>query len=116
MAVQRLEHTILFEKSKAYWMGRLPNLPLGPELPYVDKAHSSMVHRHTFLLKSNLYNQLRSFAGKFGLTPAVVLCRALVDAIGMFSSKPHFSVVLNAYNRIPFHPEVESILGTFYFH
>jgi amino acid adenylation domain-containing protein len=117
LALQHLRSLPLMEQAKSYWVDRLPTLPFGPELPYtnsVTRADETPIFiHHSYKFSSGVYETLRNSSKERRVTLSVFLLSVLADVIGVFSSNPDFTLIINIFNRRPVHPEIESILGEF---
>lgn len=116
LACGNLEHTDLFRRSEAYWQDRLDTLPAGPQFELVkdpalvDKPEFRR-RRHT--LSQDHWTRLKKKAEGHGLTPTVILLSAFAEILTTWSRKPHFSLNLTLFNRLPLHPEVTKVIGDF---
>jgi pyochelin synthetase len=116
LAQASLENSPLFQRSRAYWLERLPSLPPAPDLPLanatkqLDQPH--FVHREVRLDKEH-WQRLKTRAAKIGLTPSGVLLTAFAEIIATWSKTARFSLNLSIFNRLPLHPQVNEIVGDF---
>lgn len=116
LAQNRIEQSGLFRRSKEYWQNRLDTLPMGPQFELVkDPIHISKPEfkRRKHVLSKTKWQQLKKNADRFGITSTVALLSAFVEVLTLWSKKPHFSLNLTLFNRLPLHPEVNEIIGDF---
>ena len=114
LAEASLKSSTLFQRSREYWLERLPSLPPAPDLPLasstIDQPH--FVHREARLNREH-WQQLKAHASKIGLTPSGVLLAVFAEVIGRWSKTVRFSLNLSIFNRLPLHPQVNEIAGDF---
>ncbi|MGA9769875.1 MAG: beta-ketoacyl synthase N-terminal-like domain-containing protein, partial [Blastocatellia bacterium] len=111
-----LESTQLYQRSLDYWMRRLPTLPPAPDLP-LAKNPGSLTHprflRRSAVLDREKWLRLKSRAASSGVTPSGVLLAAFAEVLAAWSNNPRFTINLTLFNRLPMHPQVNSIVGDF---
>ena len=116
LAEQRHQQGNQFERSKAYWTKRLEEIPPAPSLPLAKPPAMIQVPRFSrrkFLLESHAYKQLKAKCSEFGVTTTGVLLTALGQVLGLWSRNPKFTLNLPIFNRLPFHSDVNEIVGAF---
>ena len=116
LAVAALEETPAFRRALDYWRQRLPTLPGAPELPLAKRpaaVRRPEFVRRTFRLEPEAWRRLKARSAGAGLTPDAVLCAAYAEVVATWSKQRHFLLTILYFNRLPVHPEVESILGNF---
>lgn len=116
LACEQIEHTDLFRRSEAYWLERLPDLPMGPQLELVKdpaQIEKPEFRRRRHTLTQAHWQQLKKRAEGHGITPTVILLSAFAEIITTWSRKSHFSLNLTLFNRLPLHPEVTEVIGDF---
>ncbi|MBW4428340.1 MAG: amino acid adenylation domain-containing protein [Nostoc desertorum CM1-VF14] len=116
LACVALQGSCEFERSRDYWLRRIPTLPPAPELPLAK--HPSLVHSPRFVRRSatlqpEIWQQLKTRANQVGLTPSGVLLAAFAEVLNVWSKFPQFTINLTLFNRLPLHPEVNKIVGDF---
>ncbi len=116
LAEEALHTSELYRRSQQYWTQRLPTLPPAPELPLLQNGVSTeqprFIHREARLEKSK-WQCLKARAARSGLTPSGVLLAAFADVIATWSKTSRFGINLSTFNRLPVHPEINSIVGDF---
>lgn len=104
------------KQSAAYWRQRLDDLPNAPELPLaVNPATIAQprFRRRTGRLDRAAWGRFKQRAATLGLTPSVALLSAYARVLGRWSMQPRFTLNLTLFNRMPFHPEVDDLVGDF---
>lgn len=104
------------QQSAAYWRRRLDDLPNAPELPLaVNPATIAQprFRRRTGRLGRSAWGRFKQRAATLGLTPSVALLAAYARVLGRWSLQPRFTLNLTLFNRVPFHPEVDDLVGDF---
>lgn len=116
LGVEEVRRSELYSRSRDYWMERLDELPAGPDLPFErDPATltDQRFDRRSWTLPRDAWSRLKERALKHGLTPSGVLLTAFGEVLGTASRNPSFSLVLTLFNRLPLHPQVDSLVGDF---
>jgi amino acid adenylation domain-containing protein len=115
-ALTSLEQTDVFRESREYWINRIPTLPPSPELP-LEKNPASITRpvfkRRAACLAPDLWRALKEKAAQFHSTPVGTLLAAYAEVLAIWSKNPHFTVNLTLFNRLPLHPQSNSIIGDF---
>ncbi|WP_342026024.1 amino acid adenylation domain-containing protein [Cytobacillus pseudoceanisediminis] len=116
LAEQDIRNSKFYERAKAYWIQRLPDLPLAPELP-IKVAPESLIKPHfvrrSACLEPSVWQRLRTKAAKAGLTPSGFILAAYAAVLGKWSKTQRFSINLTLFNRLPLHEQVNEIVGDF---
>ena len=106
----------LYQRSLEYWQSRLPTLPPAPELPLARNPASltpPRFVRRLARLEPETWRRLQDRATQAGLTPSGVLLAAYAEVLTVWSKNPRFTINLTLFNRLPLHPQVDSIVGDF---
>ncbi|WP_394848509.1 amino acid adenylation domain-containing protein [Pendulispora brunnea] len=113
---ESLAGTPALERDLAYWRTRAEKLPPGPELPLAVTPESIGVPRfqhYAAELDDGTWGALKARAQARGLTPSGVLMAAFAEVLGTWSRRPHFTLNLTLFNRLPVHPDVDRLVGDF---
>ena len=105
-----------FQKSLAYWRGRLPTLPAAPLLPLVNAPTALRergFQRFNGELEAGAWQRLKARGTRAGLTPTAVLTAAYAQVLATWSQSSHFTLNLLYQNRPPLHPQVGEVVGNF---
>ena len=116
LAEQTLKQTELYQRSKAYWLSRLDQLPPAPDLPLAKQPKELKQHRckrYDGHLDQAHWQQLQQRAAQAGLTASGVLLAAFAEVVSQWSKVPQFTLNLALFNRLPLHPQVNDLLGDF---
>ena len=115
-ALTSLEQTDVFRESREYWMNRIPTLPASPELP-LEKNPSSVTRpvfkRRAACVDPEVWRNLKEKAARFQSTPVGTLLAAYAEVLAVWSKNPRFTINLTLFNRLPLHPQSNSIVGDF---
>jgi amino acid adenylation domain-containing protein len=111
-------NTDFYKQCQEYWLNRIPHLPGPPELPKIKnpKSLNAVEQRftsRTFHLDEATWGQIKENAKKHGLTPTGLLLTAYGDILSLWSKNSRFIISLTQFNRIPFHPRINEIIGDF---
>lgn len=114
--VLALKDAHIYKRAEEYWWKRLENLPPAPELP-LAKLPSAIRHprfvRWGGWLDPETWQRLKHRAGQNGLTPSGILLAAFAEVLSVWSKSPRFTINLTLFNRLPVHPQINSIVGDF---
>jgi amino acid adenylation domain-containing protein len=115
-ALLSLERTDVFRESREYWMSRVPILPPSPELP-LEKNPASIARpifkRRSACVDPEVWRTLKEKAARFQSTPVGTLLAATAEVLAIWSKNPRFTINLTLFNRLPLHPQSNSIIGDF---
>jgi amino acid adenylation domain-containing protein len=116
LAEVALENTPAYQSSLEYWQRRAAQLPPAPELPLACSPDSLSLPRFTrrsSTLPPDLWRRFKAIAAGAGLTPSGALAAAYAEVLNAWSKSPRFTLNVTLFNRLPFHPEVNSLVGDF---
>ncbi|HEY9629841.1 MAG TPA: amino acid adenylation domain-containing protein [Coleofasciculaceae cyanobacterium] len=116
LAEQALQATELYARSQAYWLSRLDTLPAAPDLPLAKHPKDLKQHRsrrYEDRLEQADWQQLKQRSAQMGLTPSALLLAAFAEILAGWSKHPQFTINLALFNRLPLHPQVNSLIGDF---
>ncbi|WP_273826188.1 non-ribosomal peptide synthetase [Pseudomonas asplenii] len=116
LAEHRLRSGVRYERALAYWRERVTRLAPAPDLPLVCQPQSIAAPHFTRRdrqLSVEHWSRIKELARQFGVTPSVVLLTAFCEVLALWSRQPRFTLSLPLFNRLPLHPEVDSIIGDF---
>ena len=115
-ALASIEQTDVFRDSREYWTKRVPTLPPSPELP-LEKNPASITRpvfkRRSACVDPAVWRTLKEKAGRFHSTPVGTLLAAYAEVLAIWSKNPRFTINLTLFNRLPLHPQSNSIIGDF---
>lgn len=115
-AVNEIETTNRYDKSKAYWKERVKDLPPAPVLPLqVDPATVQSPHfvRRREVVGREEWAGIKEKAAKYRISETVVLLTAFSEVLSVWSRERRFTLNLTVFNRLPVHEQVNDIMGDF---
>ncbi|WP_340620554.1 non-ribosomal peptide synthetase/type I polyketide synthase [Xenorhabdus siamensis] len=116
MAEQAQRESKEWRASWAYWQEQLfslppaPRLPLNPQLP--QRSQPQFTTYEGWLAQSD-WQVLKQSWKKWGVTPSAGLLTLFAHTLEWYSRHPLFTLNLTFFNRQPFHPEVQELIGDF---
>ena len=116
LAEQSLEQTSAYQKSRSYWLNRINHLSPAPELPLAKQPASiakPVFKRRSYELDKDSWDRVRKIAASLEVTPSGLLLTAFAEVLTAWSKNPKFTLNLTLFNRLPMHPQVNSLLGDF---
>ncbi|AEI67810.1 hybrid non-ribosomal peptide synthetase/type I polyketide synthase [Corallococcus macrosporus] len=105
-----------YARSLEYWRSRLPNLPPAPDLPLERDPGSLRRPRFGRVferLGPDVWQPLKQRARARKLTEPELLLAAYAEVMARWSRSPRFTLNVPHFNRLPLHPQVNEIVGTF---
>ncbi len=102
-------------RDRAYWAGRVDELPAAPELPLAENATdtSGRFTRLSTTLPPRIWDALRERAAEHGLSPSAVALAAYAEVLSLWSRRPDFTINLPVSQRLPLHPDTDRLVGDF---
>lgn len=111
-----LKNSNLYKRSLEYWRECIKDLPGAPELPLI-KNPSSVEAPHFVRRQAELdekcWGRIQDFSLKHGFTASAVLMEAYSMVLSKWSKTCRFCINLTLFNRLPLHPDINSIIGDF---
>jgi pyochelin synthetase len=115
-ALEGMREKAPFQRSRAYWLDRLPDLPGHPELPLCGSP-ASVTRPHFTQYAARLdepaWTALKARAAQAGLTPTGVLLAAYAQTLARWGAGNHFTLATTVANRPPIHPGIADVIGNF---
>ncbi len=118
-ALARRQHrsTELYQRSRAWWLKRIPQLPPPPELPLArplsPRVRTRFQTEFVPLLDADGWQRLKERAARHQLTASSPLIAAFIEVLRAWSRQPRFTLSLEGTYWPPIHPEIRSIVGNF---
>lgn len=111
-----LKNTKLYERSLEYWRKCIKDLPGAPELPLIKNP--SLVKEPHFVRRQvtidvQKWKKIQAYSLANGFTASAVLMEAYSMVLSNWSKTSHFCINLTLFNRLPLHPDINSIIGDF---
>jgi len=109
-------HRARYERDRAYWNTRIPDLPSAPELPVREesrRAEAAHFKRHILVLSSSDWKMFCAYASARRITASSALLSAFSDTIARWSRQPSFCLSVTVLNRPTVHPDIYRIVGDF---
>ncbi|WP_181799128.1 non-ribosomal peptide synthetase [Kitasatospora acidiphila] len=112
-----IRETELYRRSQWYWKDRLATLPPAPALPEraagPDGADGGPVRfqRRSHVLESQQWRLVQQHANELEVTPSGALAAAFAEVLSAWSGQSRFTINFPLFNRLPLHPQVNSLLG-----
>lgn len=104
------------EESKKYWMEKINNLSEYPQLPFkksISLCKEYYIKRkHVIINKENWANLKKASKAK-KISPSAVLCALYSKVLARWSNQSDLLLNMTVFQRIPFHKDVEHLIGDF---
>lgn len=114
-AMERLRASEAYQQDLDYWEDRLDRIHPAPQLPVSqpDGDFSSAFVRHSALVEPAAWQAVKEGLRQEGLTEAAFLAEVYAETLARYSEEPGLSINLTQFERTPFAPEVDAIVGDF---
>ena len=116
LAVENLKESEFYKQDQEYWINRLQDLPIAPELPLIHNPEPGEHYRFSRFeskLESTIWERLKNRTKQAGLTPSGLLLAAYAEVISTWCNSSRFTINLTMFNRPPLHPQINNIVGDF---
>ena len=111
-----LKDSHIYREDKTYWLDKLEGFPSAPALPLkCSPSEITVPHfkRKRKVLTASDWGKLKEIGRKRSITPSALLCTAYARVLEYWSNQSKLAINLTVFNRFPFHPEVDEIVGDF---
>ncbi|MGF7029219.1 amino acid adenylation domain-containing protein/non-ribosomal peptide synthase protein (TIGR01720 family) [Paenibacillus mucilaginosus] len=115
-AYLRMREAPMYQEDRSYWLKRLDSLPPSPALPLTAPVLSVAKPRFKRLqaeVPELAWEALRRRCAAIRVTPSALLCTAYAEVLSYWSNQSRFTLNVTAFNRYPFHDEVNRVIGDF---
>ncbi len=115
-ALESLKESDRYQRALDYWQQRLHELPPAPDLPLAKPLATLKevrFHRRSYRLTPELWQPLKQQASQFNITASGLLATAFAEILAAWSGKSCFTLNLTLFNRLPFHEEIDRVVGDF---
>lgn len=105
-----------YEKAKSYWLNRIEQLPMAPQLPMAKNSNEIKTPtfiRRSLKLEPSKWQAIKTFAQSDSITPSATLLTIYSDMLANWSKVRHFTLNLTLLNRLACHPDVNDLVGNF---
>ena len=113
LAVDALRRQEAGRRAWEYWWERLAGLPPAPDLPLVPMPERPAFVRRQAEIPPRERARLDERAAQAGITPSVLLCAVFAEVLAAWSGGGRFSINVLYSRRLPFHPQVDDLVGNF---
>jgi len=119
IAQQKTRSGNQFRRAKEYWAGRIPFLPLAPQLPVDSNADQyAVITDEPFLRRATRINAMSwqvlvERSKQYGITPSCLLLGAYAEVIRRWSRQSNFTLNLTMMNRPAGDERIHQIFGDF---
>ncbi|HYD78356.1 MAG TPA: amino acid adenylation domain-containing protein, partial [Paucimonas sp.] len=116
LAERALHGSPRHQRALRYWRERLPNLAPAPALTLVRQPETiGRPHfvRRDLSIPAARWSRMKAVASQLSVTPSVMLLTAFAGVLALWSRQPRFTLSLPLFNRLPLHPDVNTVIGDF---
>jgi len=111
-----LKQSSWYLQDKAYWQGRIPDMPTRPELPLKNSPFEivkPVFVDHTLYIEKEIWQKFKIKADKYNVSYSSALLGLFGSVIAYFSGYKEFLITVTIFNRYAIHQDIEKILGDF---
>lgn len=104
------------EEDKSYWMEEIKNFPSYPHVPTVMKLSDCKeytMERKKAVICKKTWKQFKAVAKNHRVSPSALLCTIYAKVLSRWCNQEDLLLNLTAFERKPFHRDVEKIIGDF---
>jgi len=114
--LEQLKAHPLYQESQNYWRNKIKELAPAPEFPLaksLESIKSPKFVRRSARLNKEQWGKIRQTSQNLGITPSVALLTVYSYVMSRWSTRKRFTLNLTLFNRLPFHPSVNDLVGDF---
>ncbi|MDV9177021.1 amino acid adenylation domain-containing protein, partial [Streptomyces sp. W16] len=116
VALTALKETPEYARSLAYWRERMTDLPAAPAIPLarpVESVTKPTYARCATVIPEEEWSGIRELARRHEVTVSTLLLAAYAEVLGVWSGDARFTVNVTLSNRLPLHPDIDTVVGNF---
>lgn len=105
-----------YEDDKAYWKEKIKNFPETPKLPMrcpISLLKEYHIERKSAIIDTNLWTKVKQEGRDKRLSASTILCTIFAKVLSLWSNQKRLAIDLTVFERLPFHEDVEKIIGDF---
>lgn len=112
---EKLKQSSLYERDMKYWKDKLERIYSAPDLnvSLADKNMSNKFERISCFINAEEWSALKKSAKMYGMTASSLLMGVYAEVLSRWSKSPKFTINLTRFNRLPFHKDINSVVGDF---
>lgn len=116
LAYKAFKNTKVYASDKDYWLNKLTDFPNAPSIPLkhdpakLKKPHFRRLHHS---IDKEMWDLIKKKAGKENVSPSALLCTLFADVLSIWSNQQDLGLNLTVFNRLPFHQDIERVIGDF---
>lgn len=113
---QKVRSSDLFEQAKSYWQEKIGDYQFEAQLPFaVDPSTISepKFSRIESVVPASIWKSIEAQAQRSQISPTSVVLYAYGLVLSKWTGQQSVCINLTLFNRLPFHPQVNNILGDF---
>lgn len=113
MGFEKIEKSPLFDRSLAYWLNQLDDLPPAPNLPMIRQPadlDEIRAQHFSILFDGAEWTRLRTAIKSRGLTPSAFFAAAFSEVIALWNDAPRHTLNVTVFNPLPVHEDIGKIM------
>lgn len=116
LQVAKIRNSKLFIQDKEYWFKKLPeynfeyNLPFKCRVTDVEHPHFTSISKAVPL---EIWEQLKEKAITYNIGLTTIILTIYGKVLSKWSNQKQITINLTLFNRLPLHPQINSVLGDF---
>ncbi|MBB6625682.1 non-ribosomal peptide synthetase, partial [Clostridium gasigenes] len=116
LALKEFKKGDVYVRDKEYWLNKVADFPSAPMLTLKEnpaKIKTPHFKRFEERFTKNDWQKLKNKASEKNVTASALLAAAYAEVLAFWSNQNHFALNLTVFNRMPFHKEINDIVGDF---
>lgn len=112
----QVKNSPIYYEDRKFWLDQIDSFPMAPALPLtrnISEVKEPRFKRKEIFLDSAAWESLKKQANDHNITASTLLCAAYGKILSFWSGQEDFSINLTSFNRVPFHKDVDDIIGDF---
>lgn len=105
-----------YQADKAYWLSKLDEFSKYPHIPMVQefsKCKNYVIERKRAVIDKETWASVKKCAKEHKTSPSAVLCTIYGWVLSKWSRQKDMTLNLTVFERLPFHDDVEQVIGDF---
>lgn len=114
--LRNFKNTAIYREDQTYWRNKIESFPSYPRIPLKSlpkDVKKSKFYRKSAIIEKEKWSAIKNVAKTKAITPSALLCTIFMSTLRQFSNQDHMHINLTVFNRMPFHKDVEKIIGDF---
>ncbi|EIE5835699.1 hypothetical protein LDQ30_002972, partial [Listeria monocytogenes] len=116
LALEDFKQSKTYLEDKEYWLSQINNFPEAPVLPMkkdISKIDKPLFERKEIILPKNKWSKIKKKAAVYNVSASAIIGSIYAKVLSKYSNQKYFSINTTVFNRLPFHEDIDSVVGDF---